>query len=236
MILMLVLLASGIQFLTNCAKPLDSSDIYDPDPQVIVISDTVFTNDTVFVYDTLFGGDTIIVVDTLIGGDTIFVVDTIFGGDTIIVIDTIYGTGDTIYLIDTIFSGDTIFVIDTTTLIDTVIYTDTLLLLDTVFVPDSGATPFVCSQMGSNQQEIFWMFRNDEGNYLLEFVGSSDRDKPANTIKLEIGDDLYEWALGENPELTITRPMQENAVIRIYSDQPHSFGHPINICLTMTKE
>jgi Tfp pilus assembly protein PilZ len=127
----------------NCSSPLMTEDITgrdDIDTIVIVIADTIYSTDTVFIgADTIYvPGDTVFIPgDTIyLPGDTVFVPnDTVYlPGDTVFVPgDTVYVPPDTVFL-----PGDTVFVPgDTVFLPPDTIYVP----LDTVYVP--GDTIFL---------------------------------------------------------------------------------------------
>lgn len=203
----------AFQALSNCAQPLDdSSQLIGP------ISGSQPSGDTVFIYDT------VILVDSSLVVDTIIIIDTIISGDTLVIIDTIV-------------SVDTVIVVDSITIVDTVIIVDTIIIVDTVVVtlPDTSATHMVCSRLGSNQQEIVWLFRNEAGLYALEFSSLPDRDKPARTLYVTIGDQEYEWPLAESLEFLTEQTLVENAVIILRSSKPSSYGHVIDICIDVTR-
>jgi hypothetical protein len=254
LLVVMAILMAGIQLLVNCSNPLESSDVLDtlqPGPVVVVDTvvrfdtliitdstsvDTIIIEDTVF--DTIFDTDT--VVDTTVQTDTIIVTDTI--ADTIIdtVVDTI---GDTVIdtFIDTVIDSfiDTIVDTSTDTVIDSIFdtITDTIMGVDTIVVviPDTSDSPVVCARLNSYQQEIVWMFRNQPGQYHLEFVGLPDRTKPAPILTVNIDGANYEWNLAESTELILDRYLVQNAMINITRNKPNPFGHDIDICLTVTR-
>lgn len=204
--LTMVLVATTTGLFVNCSSPLKSADDNPSLPGP--------------------GGK----LDTFLLTDTIFAIDTIFNGDTIFAIDTIFN-GDTIYAIDTIFNGDTIFAIDT------IITSDTIVLVDTVeiFPPDSLISPVVCARLSSGHQDIVWMFRNEEKLFNLEFVAALERDKPNSLLSVDINGELYEWNLAESLEMNLSMILEQNSVIRIKTCKPPSYGHAIDICLTISE-
>jgi len=216
----LVILA--FQIISNCSQPLESSDL---NPSLGPVSpgrvDTLFVFDTVvIVHDGRV--DTLIVVDTIIQIDTTVVTDTIIVPDTTIV-DTI---------IDTIIVHDTT-VIDT--IVDTVIIPDTT-LVDTVIIIEPGDGQMLCDRLSSAQQEIVWLFRNAEGPFHLEFAALSEREHPTHILTVTIDGQTYDWSLSESLELVLDQNLGPNAMIRIMTSKPPSFGHAIDICLTLTKK
>ena len=252
----------GSQFLLNCSSPLESDGGIDPNPPPP--PETVYINDTVFLFDsncdsfpdTIF--DTTFIVDTLYDStsdtvfDTTFIIDTVHDStvDTIVVIDTTVDTFfDTIVVIDTIVDSttDTIFVIDTVIQTDTVIdsFIDTVILIDTVsdtiidtliiIEPDTSGM-VLCSQISACNKEIVWVFSNAEGIFHLEFVAEPSDAFVKRTLIVEIEGDKYMWKPEINRELTIDRHLPANATINIYPDKPLAFGHSVDVCLTMTRQ
>jgi len=238
-LMMAALLVAAFQIISNCAQPLESSDLSPtPSPGPLGRVDTLFVYDTVLV---IHGGrvDTVIVVDTIIQYDTTVITDTIIDVDTVvipdsIIIDTVIIPDTTI--VDTVF--DTIILPDTTivdTIVDTVILPDTTIIVDTVVIIEPGDGPMLCDRLSSAQQEIVWLFRNAEGPFHLEFAALPERDHPQHTLTVAIGDQIFFWDLSESLELVLDVTMPANATIIITTSRPPSFGHAIDICLTWTK-
>jgi len=168
-LLVAALMVAAFQIISNCAQPLESSDLSpspSPGPQGRV--DTLYVYDTVLV---IHGGkiDTVIVVDTIIQYDTTVITDTIIDVDTVVIPDSIII--DTIIIPDTTIVDtvvDTIILPDTTivdTVVDTVILPDTTIIVDTVIIIEPGDGPMLCDRLSSAQQEIIWLFRNAEGPF-----------------------------------------------------------------------
>jgi len=211
----LVILA--FQIISNCSQPLESSDLNpSPGPGSPGRVDTLYIFDTTYV---VHDGqvDTVIVVDTIIQIDTTVVTDTII--DTTIEVDTIILPDSTI--VDTVI--DTIFLPDTT-------------LVDTVIIVEPGNSPILCDRLSSAQQEIVWLFRNPEGSYHLEFVALPEREHPTHTLAVTINGQTYDWSLSESLELVLDHNLGSNAMIRIETSKPPSFGHAIDVCVTVTKK
>ena len=242
---LLLLIAAGAilvigQLLINCSKPLDTDTDFgplDPSPPRI---DTIFNTDTLFLTDTIIGADTIIITDTIVGIDTIIVVDTIVGGDTIIVTDTLIQAdtiietdtvivADTIIQTDTLTQTDTIIQTDTVTQTDTLTYADTVVVADTVFVPTG-----YCASLSASQHEILWMFQNDAGSYLLEFVAMPGDSKPPKNLIIDVGGQQFEWHPNESMVFEIEQNLGEYTYARIWSDSPRALGHAVAICLKIT--
>ena len=216
------------QLLTNCSKPLDST--VDPDPQPII--------DTVFLIDTIIESDTVISVDTIYGVDTVIVIDTLIHNDTTYVIDTLFQY-DTLIVIDTLIQSDTIIVTDTVIQTDTVVQTDTLIEVDTVIVDivDTVIVPTgYCARLASSQKEIIWMLQNTEGSYLLEFVATVERAAPPQLLIVEIDGQLVEWQVTNTQALSIEQDLGENVTARIWPGKPPSFGHAVDICLSVIEK
>ncbi len=239
---LLILLVAGIilmlgQLLMNCSKPLDTDtdlgfDTLQPGPFRI---DTVFNTDTLFLTDTIIGTDTIIVTDTIIGADTIIVTDTLMQTDTIIETDTVIDT-DTIIQTDTLIHTDTVIQTDTVTQTDTLTYTDTFTYTDTVIVADTVFLPTgYCASLSASQHEILWMFQNDAGSYVLEFMAMVDEDKPPKNLIIDIDGQQFEWHPNESMVIEIEQNLGEYAYARIWTDTPRALGHAVAICLKITE-
>lgn len=213
------LLSMGIMVLLSCSNPLE---VYDPaelePPAPIVIYDTVYSADTVYVVDTLYDSDTTIIIDTIYGSDTTIVIDTVVVIDTMVVFDTTT-------LIDTNFVVDTIIVTDT------VIYVDTVI----IYEPGDGQPQTVCSIILANLNEIIWMFRNQAGDYNLTFEATAARDFTFRTLTVEVDGQQFTWNPSDNPVFDLQLYVNANATIRVFPDQPVLAGHEITICLTIAK-
>lgn len=137
--------------------------------------------------------------------------------------------------VDTITLTDTVTIVDTVTQTDTVIETDTITVVDTVtiLVPDSSVIQAVCSQIESNLNEIYWMFRNQEGHYLLEFEASTDWDHPSKTILIEIDGEQFLWYTDESMLFEVETDLMQNATVRMTPIDSRALGHAIDICLTV---
>lgn len=143
---------------------------------------------------------------------------------------------DTIYILDTTTVFDTTTIVDTTTFTDTIMIVDTITIIDTVVViePDSTGTSMACSRIVSTLKDIVWMFRNDEGDYLLEFSAFTEHDKPKPSLLVNIDGQEFIWNLVENTEFITELHLSENTMIRIRPNKPPSLGHAIDVCLTMS--
>lgn len=148
---------------------------------------------------------------------------------------------DTVYVIsiDTVVvihegTTDTVVVFDTVIQVDTVIQTDTS-VVDTVVVIDSGScgSQMVCARLGSGQKEIVWLFRNHEGPYHLEFAALTEMDHPTHTLTVDLDGETFNWSLAESLELVLDVNLSQNATMHITTSKPPSFGHSIDVCLTM---
>mgnify|MGYP001180902711 CR=1 FL=1 len=152
------------------------------------------------------------------------------GGDTIVYIDTVF-VYDSTYQFDTLIIIDTINQIDTVIIIDSIGHVDTLIIVE----PGPDGPLMLCSRLACNQKEIIWMFHNQEGSYRLDFAATTERDKPTQTLVVEIDGHSTTWNTAEDQELVIEQGLNANTTIKIYSANPHALGHSIDICLTMTK-
>lgn len=198
------------QSLMNCSRPLDRSEDDFNIPDSIFIIDTIFESDTIVSIDTIVVMDTIIRIDTVLTIDTIITVDTIFDNDTIILFDTII---DTVNHIDTLVIVDTVIVVHT----------------DTLMVP----TTF-CARLAAARKEVVWMYDNPPGEFQLKFLATVDRDDPPQVLMVNIDGFEYTWQLDLTLELVIEQDLDANSTVKISSGSPHSFGHPIDICLIVT--
>lgn len=206
----LALLVMGTNVLMQCSTPLELDD----DP---IKTDTI----------RLVGPHS---ADTII--DTI--IDTVFTGDTVFVIDTTF---------DTIFTSDTVFVIDTIidTITDTITDTigpDTIIIIDTIFVhdPDSGGTIALCVTVSPKQHMINWMLLNSSGDYSFEWTATVSRDRPCQTLIVEIDGQEYEWDPYAQPSLDIDQTLGGDVSVKVYPEHPSCFGHGIDLCVTITKK
>jgi hypothetical protein len=206
---LLLIVTLGIlafQIISNCSQPLESSDLNpSPGPGSPGRVDTLFVFDTIVI---VHNGrvDTLIVIDTIIQVDTTVVTDTIIIPDTTI--------------IDTIF--DTITIPDST-------------VFDTVIIVEPGDGPILCDKLSSSQQEIVWLFRNAEGPFHLEFAALPESEHPNHTLTVSIGDQSHPWDLSESLELILDTTLPSNTTIIITTSKPPSFGHAIDVCVTVTK-
>ena len=139
--------------------------------------------------------------------------------------------------IDTVFYMDTVKITDTLDNSDTIHFVDTVKSTDTViiFVTDSSQFQTICSQINSYQKKIVWMFRNQEGDYRLEFSASQDGKKPKQTLHMVIDGHEYRWKPTEDPELIKELHLEQDSTIKITTCSPPARGHPIYICLTLSK-
>lgn len=206
------LLFMGTSALMQCSTPLELDDD-GPNP-----GPTRFIYDTTYITDTLFGSDTLIFTDTI--------VDTIYVGDTVFVIDTV---------IDTVYTGETTFVIDT--IIDT-IGPDTIIIIDTIYVdgPDSGGVIALCVTVYPKQHMIDWILLNSSGDYSFEWTATVHRDKPCQTLIVEIDGTEYEWDPYAQSSLDIDQYLGHDASVKVYPEHPNCYGHAIDICVTIMKK
>jgi hypothetical protein len=170
-------------------------------------------------------------IDTTTQIDTVVVVDSVIQGDTVIQIDTIIII-DTLTEIDTVTQVDTVIQFDTVVVIDTVVQIDTVI----VVVPDTGSIRPFCGTLASNQQEIVWMFRNPDGNFLLEFSADMERAQPNQTLTVDIDGETFIWDPNADPEFITEMHLDLHATIRIIANKPPARGHSINVCLTVTQK
>lgn len=229
---------AGLVFLASCADPLEATGPNQSPEKIYIVDtlnffdtvyrvDSVGTFDTVFIHDTMWRVDTVMIVDTVNTGgkktDTLYVVDTVQIVDTILQIDTLLQV-DTVILVDTVVIYDTVYVTDTVTQIDTVI----------IVVPDTGAFRPFCGTLASNQQEIVWMFRNQEGNFRLEFSSTLERVQPGQSVTVDIDGEKYFWDIVADPDFITELHLQQYSTIRITANKPPARGHSIYICLEVT--
>ena len=118
-----------------------------------------------------------------------------------------------------------------------VILIDTLYSIDTliVVVTDTTGSRTVCSRIVSNQQDIVWMFRNEEGPFILEFTASTESDDPTQKLSLDIDGMEFQWSPASEPELITEQFLNENTTIRIIVRRPPARGHAIDVCLTISE-
>jgi hypothetical protein len=126
---------------------------------------------------------------------------------------------------DTIYSFDTLVVFDTIVHIDTVVISES----------DHCQPSRHCSTIGAGHHKIVWLLRNSEGRFRLDFAALAERNKPVQTVIVEIDGQKFEWSPAKNEEFSTEMHLGQNAIVRIISDQPCAFGHAIDICLTVTK-
>jgi len=238
---LLVCTVFSTQFLVNCSNPLEVNDgvILDPEqPEVIVdtmiITDTLFLNDTTLSIDTVHIVDTTYLIDSSLIIDTITINDTTFIVDSIIVVDTFTNT-DTVFVIDSNYV-DTLILTDTMTFTDTLIVYDTSTIVDTVeiIMHDSTDANLICSQLSSSLKNIVWMYNNSDGNYKLEFSASVNPQNPERILTVIIDDVEYTWNPFENKQFDIEQFLNKNTTITISPNKPSAHGHEIDICLTIT--
>lgn len=237
-ILVLGALIGALQALSSCSSPLSSSRIPGPNPipqdsnlvvDTVVLIDTVIQIDTLLLFDSTLRIDTVIQLDTLIQYDTVNQTDTVMIVDTVIRFDTTNNR-------DTITQVDTISVVDTVIVVDTVYVTDTLVVIDTVVVtiPDTTGGGGYCGRLSSSRKEIVWLLQNDAGMYELDFAALVSSDRPPKKLEISVNGDVYVWQPGKDPALALELDLGENTVIRITPFSPASFGHSVDICLTVT--
>ena len=243
-LIFLTLLVSTIfssQFLINCSNPLEITDdaVLDPEhPDVIV--DTIIITDTLFLNDTTIAGDTVYIIDTtyLIDSslviDTFVINDTTFIVDSFIVVDTFTNT-DTLYVIDSNYI-DTIILTDTVEFTDTLIVYDTSTVVDTVeiIIHDSTDANLICAQLSASLKDIVWMYSNSNGDYKLEFSASVDSQNPERILTVVIDGVEYIWNPFENDQLDFEQFLNDNTTITIRQNKPAAHGHEIDICLMLT--
>ena len=207
--------------------------------ETLIIIDTIINTDSFIIVDSFFSNDTTVIFDTSYIVDTIFIGDSIIGFDTIIIIDTIIL--DSSY-IDTVILTDTVVIdsstVDTIIFTDTIDITDTVIIIDTVIIekPDTSGSQYICNQLSPYQKEIVWMFSNDEGLYNLEFLANSENSKPDRILTLYINGHKYIWDLSNTSEFILDKNLAANTIIKIIVNKPSSFGHAIDLCLTMTPQ
>jgi len=200
------MLVMGTSVLMQCSTPLELDD----DP---IKTDTLFLEPP-HPFDTI--------IDTII--------DTVFTGDTVFVFDTTF---------DTTFVSDTVFVIDT--IVDTITDTigpDTIIIIDTIFVPDpdSGGTIALCVTVSPKQHMINWMLLNSSGDYSFEWTATVSRDRPCQTLIVEIDGQQYMWDPYAQPSLDIDQTLGGDVSVKVFPEKPSCFGHAIDLCVTITKK
>jgi hypothetical protein len=237
----------GMQFLSNCASPLEPTSEPDPIPPrppdtiydtmtfVVDHFDTVF--DTTYQGDTVEYWDTVSIFDTTLLTDTLTVTDTLM--DTIPVYDTTY-INDTVPVFDTTYITDTVPDYDTTYITDTVEVTDTLYdtvtVVDTIYA-DTVCPILECTELNSCQMSVVWMLPNTAGNYRLLFTSQHGYWNPSKPLIIDIDGTEYVWDPLTDPELIIDRWLDEDAVITV-SQTPYKdpMIFPIDICVLVTPE
>lgn len=122
---------------------------------------------------------------------------------------------------------DTVVVFDTVAVIDTVVVVDTVIIIDTISVAD---TTF-CARLNSHRKEIVWMIGNDEGLFHLEFSAIREGENDSRTLVINIDDQRLFWHLSEYSEFIVEQNLRQDAIVRIESIPPHSYGQAIDICL-----
>jgi hypothetical protein len=168
--------------------------------------------------------DTVYIFDTLTPSDTAVRVDTIRIHDTMI-------QHDTVRQIDTTVRFDTVHIVDPHYIYDTVMLVDTV----TIVVPDVCEPEPFCGELSSCDKDLIWMFRNEAGDYRLEFSGYAEKDQPLQTIIVNIDGTDYEWQAATDPLWITELNLPANTTITIGLTKPLAYGHAISICLKMTK-
>ena len=112
--------------------------------------------------------------------------------------------------------------------VDTIYLTDTLFFVDTVYITDSSD---FCARLSASRQSIVWILNNDPGNFNLKFLASIESGQPPQKLIITIGEQEFLWSPVEGLEFTFDLDLNENALITIISDNPHAYGHAIDICL-----
>jgi hypothetical protein len=107
------------------------------------------------------------------------------------------------------------------TVTDTVVVVDTIIVADTMF----------CARLNSHRKEIVWMIRNHEGLFRLEFSAITDRENDSRTLVINIDDQRLFWHLSQYSEFIAGQNLKQDAIVRIESIPPHSYGQAIDICL-----
>jgi hypothetical protein len=157
--------------------------------------------------------------------------------DTLFVVDTVIiehgGKVDTVIVVDTIIQVDTVIVTDTTTEMDTVVVDTTV--VDTVIIIEPGGSQMLCDRLACAHKEIVWLFRNAGGSFHLEFAALPESEHPNHTLTVTIGEQKHCWDLSKSLELILDATLPANATIIITTSKPRSFGHAIDICLTVTR-
>jgi hypothetical protein len=179
--------------------------------------------------DTLFMSDSVPCTDTVFLPESTVVSDTVIVADTVRLIDTVVVT-------DSVIQTDTVVVMDTMSFVDTVVVTDSVFRIDTVFVtiPDTSECGRMCSQMSSSQSQITWLLDNAAGLHRLDFAALIERNKPPQTLILDIDGSTYEWTVQESSDFSVEINLPDHATIIITVDQPKALGHSIAVCMTAT--
>lgn len=136
-------------------------------------------------------------------------------------------SADTVFVPDTIIFNDTLYV---DTLYTDTIYVDTL-YADTIYADTIYADTMLCARLDSHRQEIVWLLFNQEQLYRLEFLAATERIRDSQIVVIDIDEEQYYWDLSGSLNFSIERNLDELAIIRITSQQPHSYGQAIDICL-----
>ena len=113
--------------------------------------------------------------------------------------------------------------------------TGPVIIVDTVIVvmPDTSGSLMICSRLNSYQQEIVWLFRNQAGLFRLEFSALTEQEHPSQTLSVDIDGQQFQWQPAESAEFILEHDLEQNALMQIVSNKPPSFGHAIEICLTV---
>ncbi len=144
---------------------------------------------------------------------------------------SIYFLGNCSRPLESISGGGSAAPPETVVVVDTVTYTDTII----VIVPDSGGAQLLCGRLSSHRQQIVWLFPGWEGLYVLEFAALPERGHPRQTLTVDIEDEQYVWRLSESTEFSKEQRLGPDTVVRISTVPPYAFGHPIDICLSITE-
>lgn len=117
-----------------------------------------------------------------------------------------------------------------------IIIVDTLIVVDTVIIVVTDSTGNSCERLSATRQELVWLFSNSEGSYNLEFLAYSESDRPPQMLVVIIDDQEFMWDPNESMEFSLNLDLKENASVWIISENPHAYGHSIDICLTVSEE
>lgn len=161
--------------------------------------------------------------------DTNQIVETLMIVDTVLLIDTLI-LFDSSQQIDTVIILDTLIEYDTVNQIDTVAITDTII----VTIPDTTGATTLCDRINGGQKDLLWLLRNPAGSYRLEFVVSVAQNKPPKELEIAINGETYRWFPNSASEFTIELDLPANSEMRVTPMTPVSYGHDLDICLTIT--